>query len=507
MASNFELLRSTVSNLSIDDSNRTRLLSDLKLAVGSLSSAEQKLAIRSLELENIFDCLNSSETEQIVLTCEVLSQLLSALEPSFVFRKYEEALRRALGHPAPRVKQLVLKELQRAADNSSFVEQLSLQEAILLSVVACVCHEDMSVASSAVAVLISLGASPVGLNILYAAPMVQALRAAMAQQDVIRFRVYEVVAEVAGHSDAGLQAAHDSGLLPALTAELNNSDILLQMNALELVTKLALFENGLQYLQQHGIVTALANKVTAINEDPLASLTLPGLIKFFGNVAQLWPKEMSAEYPNVVTALFETFDSPDLVLLGVAMETVGYIGTSVEGKYMLDSLGDMMNKTMKKLGNKITNLPTEWKVRALNTVANLLELKVADQDTLSLAITKSWFEQLASNPMDLVVSVCRQPFTELRLAGLQVLRVLAEQQWGQENINSTPGLIEFLLDRGMESNKICKDSKFEVVKTLAESPTGATTFGNVMLLRLQEFIREGPFYVQAQSEVAIEGAL
>jgi 26S proteasome non-ATPase regulatory subunit 5 len=69
------------------------------------------------------------------------------------------------------------------------------------------------------------------------------------------------------------------------------------------------------------------------------------------------------------------------------------------------------------------------------------------------------------------------------------------------------GLIEFLLDRGMESNKICKDSKFEVVKTLAESPTGATTFGNVMLLRLQEFIREGPFYVQAQSEVAIEGAL
>jgi 26S proteasome non-ATPase regulatory subunit 5 len=66
---------------------------------------------------------------------------------------------------------------------------------------------------------------------------------------------------------------------------------------------------------------------------------IAGLIKFFGNVAQLWPKEMSAEYPNVVTALFETFDSPDLVLLGVAMETVGYIGTSVEGKYMLDSLG------------------------------------------------------------------------------------------------------------------------------------------------------------------------
>jgi 26S proteasome non-ATPase regulatory subunit 5 len=72
--------------------------------------------------------------------------------------------------------------------------------------------------------------------------------------------------------------------------------------------------------------------------------------------------------------------------------------------------------------------------------------------------------------------------------------------------NCVAGLTEFLLDRRIESNKICKDSKFEVVKTIAESPTAATTFGNVTLLRFREFVREGPFYVQAQSEVAIEGA-
>jgi len=86
----------------------------------------------------------------------------------------------------------------------------------------------------------------------------------------------QVVTAVAVHSDAALQAAHDSGLLPALIAELDNSDILLQMNALELLTKLAVFENGLQYLRQHGVVTALANRMTALSEDPLASLSLPG---------------------------------------------------------------------------------------------------------------------------------------------------------------------------------------------------------------------------------------
>jgi hypothetical protein len=41
--------------------------------------------------------------------------------------------------------------------------------------------------------LTSLGESPIGLNILYSTPMMHALKAAMAQRDIIRFRVYEVM--------------------------------------------------------------------------------------------------------------------------------------------------------------------------------------------------------------------------------------------------------------------------------------------------------------------------
>jgi len=78
------------------------------------------------------------------------------------------------------------------------VEQFSVEEAILPSVVACLCHEDMSVASSAVRLLISLGTSPVGLTVLFSAPVMQALKGAMAQQDIIRFRVYEVMAGMSG---------------------------------------------------------------------------------------------------------------------------------------------------------------------------------------------------------------------------------------------------------------------------------------------------------------------
>lgn len=61
-ASNFEWFQMAVSKLSTDDLNRTQLLSEFKLAVGALPTAQQKLIVRSLQLENIFDCLNSSET-------------------------------------------------------------------------------------------------------------------------------------------------------------------------------------------------------------------------------------------------------------------------------------------------------------------------------------------------------------------------------------------------------------------------------------------------------------
>lgn len=82
--------------------------------------------------------------------------------------------------------------------------------------------------------------------------------------------------DVAVHLEDGLQAGHASGLLPALLAELNGADILLQMNTVELLTKLALHEHGLRYLQQHGVLSALADKVATIKEDPLTSLLLPG---------------------------------------------------------------------------------------------------------------------------------------------------------------------------------------------------------------------------------------
>lgn len=63
------------------------------------------------------------------------------------------------------------------------------------------------------------------------------------------------------------------------------------------------------------------------------------------------------------------------------------------------------------------------------------------------------------------------------------------------------GLIEFLLNRNIELTKDCKEMKYEIVKALATS----TTIDQPTLSRLQEFVKEGPFYVEAVAEIAFEG--
>lgn len=72
-------------------------------------------------------------------------------------------------------------------------------------------------------------------------------------------------------------------------------------------------------------------------------------------------------------------------------------------------------------------------------------------------------------------------------------------------MNNTPGFKEYVLDRATENSKEGKDEKFELVKILAHSPTAIETLGRPYHVKLLQYYNQGPFFVLAQSEVAMEG--
>lgn len=57
------------------------------------------------------------------------------------------------------------------------------------------------------------------------------------------------------------------------------------------------------------------------------------------------------------------------------------------------------------------------------------------------------------------------------------------------------------MDRQCETGKDCKLAKYDIVKALSTS----SVFDHGTQLRIQSFVREGPFYMEAVTEVAIEG--
>ena len=91
------------------------------------------------------------------------------------------------------------------------------------------------------------------------------------------------------------------------------------------------------------------------------------------------------------------------------------------------------------------------------------------------------------------MSVADQPFPELRVAILLVFQALAFQPW------------EYLLERSTEKNKEGEEGKYAIIQILADSPTVRDVFGDPYYVQLKTYCSEGPFYVRAQTQVAMEG--
>lgn len=70
-----------------------------------------------------------------------------------------------------------------------------------------------------------------------------------------------------------------------------------------------------------------------------------GYLKFFGAIAHNYPNEFFERHAVVLSCLFEAFDSRDSSLLPVALDTLGFIGSTIEGKLCLAALGKSMIST------------------------------------------------------------------------------------------------------------------------------------------------------------------
>lgn len=474
---------------------RISTLNEIKDHLESLPTHEIKSTVNLLDLPLVFDCLNDTNTEQIDLACDILSICLDNLSIEESSQRYGSPLERALGHPYPAVKLMVLKELERDAKNEDVLIDLCKRSSLLESLVRCLGCEVLEVAAKSSKIIILIGCSDIGIKKLTSTDLIEVFHGVQEINDTIRMRVFEVFADISKESKTSFECLNAAGLISPFLNDLNSTDILLRMNIIEILSQLGRTEYGFEYLESNDVMLQLTSILKSDNSIDL-QLCEPGILRFFGNIGYCKPNQIVEKYAYVLKKMFENINYPDYTLVGVSIDTIGYIGSTTNGKCALDSLG-IVESGMKLISSKLGTFPTEVTIRTLKCIECLL-----NTDDLQLSpVSQKWFSALGENAMEnIVLKYSKNPFSELRMGGLSIILSISNQIWGQEKIRDTPGLIEFLLDRSVETHKECKDLKYEIIKVLSSS----TILDTLTVKRLKAYVKEGAFYVQGVMEVAFE---
>ncbi|KTF89787.1 hypothetical protein cypCar_00032657 [Cyprinus carpio] len=398
--------------------------------------------------------------EQIEVCVEILSRVLQALEPVQLSQNYKTALQSGLNHPNDSVKLLALTQMGRVAGHTDGVTQMQNSAQILRDVIQCISVERIAVAKEAIAALSKLSNTKAGLDVLFHSDLLNKLKDVMLTSDIIRYRVYELIVEVSRVSPVSLGYCANSGLISQMLEELTGDDVLVRATAIEMVTNLAQSQHGRQYLAQQGIMDKISNMIIAAESDPFSSLYLPGLVKFFGSLAIMdSPQQVCEKYPVFLEVVFSMAMNLDPTLTPVALDTLGVLGNTVEGKQVLQKTGEKFTSVLKRISKVVADGATELRVRCLEALAHLLTLPA-----------------------------------------------IGCQPWAQQLMMDTPGFVEWLMDRSVGTGKEAKDCKFEVVGAVLSSSSAREIFGGHNYLKLKTYLNEGPYYVNAVSSVITEGA-
>lgn len=406
---------------------------------------------------------------------------------------HSNLLEKTIYHQNPDVKYLGLNELLRVSNYSS---TLVTDTNLIIATIKSLTSPQTRIGAICINLL-----SKILPNFIEIGNVRSNLVEVLKSTDVVRCRVYEIGVNLS--RDVFVQEKVEF-ILSKLIADLDSDDILLQLNVLELLSQLALTDHGLVYLENKGVISRLTKRIDAGETDAFNQLIIPGLMKFFGTIASKHPQKMFNNYPTIVTTLFDTIISNDMLTMPTALDTLGHLGTSMDGKLSLNnSMEEKLEIILKQLGENIATFTTEMKIRSLNCLEQLIASDTEIPNNQISCLTENWYKKLSSNAdhLTFVMSFCKNSFPDIKMAGLQLLKAIVGYKWGQEYLSRTGGFIEYLLDRKVEFDKNVIHSKYEIVKLMSVS----RCFDNDITNQLLKYVKEGTFYIQSVIEVAVEG--
>lgn len=434
----------------------------------------------------------------------LLAAIFAHLEVSVIISKLNDAVLSALNSPQNAVCHFAAKVVERCVKDNSTRQELASESSVspmLTRVAYLLGHEDLSIAKTCHDVLIELARRSDSQSLFFSPQFQQIFAELKEKNEIVKFRVYELMIDIAILSPDALIRIDEMGHLAQLVALLSQDDPLLVMNCTKLISDLIPSRHGLNYLENNGLFRVLLQKLDNINDDPFRNLLLPCYIKVFGELAH-YSIPLFSNYLSILNVISSFFDQNDVALLNCALDTIAVIGLSTAGKQILEA-----DSNIPKVLRSISRLAfTSVNNCALNCLAHILQINEPDPDGIATTITESWYQQIAgdSDVLSKLIKFCASPFLETRLKAMEVLRVLATSIWGQKLLASSPQFITYLFDRRTEREKSGKEAKYAIVCQLAKSSLARVSFEPETVSRMRQYQRDGPFYVDSDVAVSAE---
>ncbi len=360
------------------------------------------------------------------------------------------------------------------------------------------------------------------------------------------FRVFELIIQLACVSRNHLHVICESKFnLSRKIAEhlsVDNSDVLAQLNCIELLTELIRTKHGYEYIAQTGHLGHLLSTLTNPGMNAFAAFLQPAIVKLFSLVVLEQPVEVKQHFAQFYAYLFNMAMSEDLVndLLGVILgvNTLGFLCESnLIKRFFNENYPQMFLAFVEKLAWLIKHVINEQLkesvLKCMSVVVSVdASLLVSQEQTdtkwsLSAWNTPEWSElarhfyshltkKLCHEELfSVCLSLAKKPFQELRVAAQRYFKALGQTEWGMRLLfapnkyNSHEQFIEgYLLNRGVEIDKEGLESKYELVKLLVANfglhEDLIALVGDERLARFKHYVSEGVFYARAQAQVAFE---
>ncbi|TGZ57085.1 hypothetical protein CRM22_010029 [Opisthorchis felineus] len=541
MDSAIEEITTMIDKLSCTSGDLTDYECLVAMVVNMKPSNLRKI-IHNCDIMRLFMAMNLHEAKFMELALRLASTLFSVVPLAEMMDKHLNEVLQALSSDKDELVEFVLQKLKDGVCETEFTV-CSLPDVLFHNVVRLLVHENLTVYKAATTYLVEVVArDPDAVDNLFGSKMASSFKE-LCTSSSNKLRVAEMLVSVVTQNPAYISKLESSGLLRLLPEGLLDKDPLTNLNFVELAKSLTVLPEGYCWLEDRGLLDQLSVRLCELNEDPFGHLLMPGYLAFFGCVARQHPviwipvDKCSA----LVSVLSSAIESSDQRISLAAMESVGHIAASTDGRKLLRTHlapTGRLKLLLVKLGRFVQNSETFILLRSVDCVADFLSrpsvlsniLEAVEQAQISLEWAALIGQPEDSNHAGIesrrsakillkrLTTLATNPFPDMRLAALRTIRSMATQPWGVRLFLDQPGCMEYLLNRstevGLPEVSQLMQTKYDIVENIlttmdlyktCEVPEFHVHLRPEQLACLKLYIKEGVWGAQhAQATIAMQ---